>query len=302
MSQFYCFTLHIPDWSYERLVDFESKLSSVQPTKYVFQLEAGGLEGSLHLQGYFEMSSRRRVSTIVRMLGIPEIHLERRKGSAREAWDYCQKEDTRVDGPWFFGEVPRASQQGRRTDLEEIRKKLKEGQNELAIADEYFGQWVRYHKAFRRYQELLKPPRLQQVEVIVLWGEAGTGKTRWCFDRYGYDAVYAVPSDQSGQIWFDGYIGQPVMLLDDFYGWLKLHFLLKLCDRYPLKLPIKGGFAECQATTIVFTSNQEPLEWYHWDKFPARVQQAFIRRMRKIIYYSISPHTEKVVLTINKWD
>ncbi|KAF8784594.1 Replication-associated protein like [Argiope bruennichi] len=38
--------------------------------------------------------------------------------------------------------------------------------------------------------------------------------------------------------------------------------LLRLLDRYPLKVPIKGGYAEFNSEIIYITSNQHWSEWY----------------------------------------
>ena len=51
-------------------------------------------------------------------------------------------------------------------------------------------------------------------------------------------------------------------MVDDFYGWLPIDQILRICDRYPLLLPIKGSHVQFQAQTIIFTSNKPWTEWY----------------------------------------
>lgn len=67
-----------------------------------------------------------------------------------------------------------------------------------------------------------------------------------------------------GNLWLDGYHGQKTIIFDEFYGWIKYDLLLRICDRYPLQLPIKGGFVQCQATTFVFTSNKRRVITDKW--------------------------------------
>lgn len=55
--------------------------------------------------------------------------------------------------------------------------------------------------------------------------------------------------------------------MDDFYGWLKHDELLRVFDRYPHRVPVKGGFVQFQAKKIYVTSNTEVYEWYKFEKF-----------------------------------
>ena len=40
---------------------------------------------------------------VKKLFDINFIHLEIRRGTQQQARDYCQKHDTRVDGPWEYG-------------------------------------------------------------------------------------------------------------------------------------------------------------------------------------------------------
>lgn len=73
--------------------------------------------------------------------------------------------------------------------------------------------------------------------------------------------------------------------MDDFYGGVKFNFLLKMFDRYPLQLPVKGQHAH-KAWRIVFvTSNSEPREWYanHFDEHPDSLA-ALRRRLAHVVH------------------
>lgn len=68
----------------------------------VTQLERGSTTGALHLQGAVRMKNPTRLKAMKEALG-PTAHLEK-----TNQWDkavqYCKKEETRVKGPWEFGE------------------------------------------------------------------------------------------------------------------------------------------------------------------------------------------------------
>jgi len=85
----------------------------------------------------------------------------------------------------------------------------------------------------------------------------GVGKTRKVFDDE--TDIYMYP----GQGWFDGYFGQDIVLFDDFSGSeFKITYLLKLLDRYPMSVPIKGAFVQWVPRKIYITSNLDPDSWY----------------------------------------
>lgn len=104
------------------------------------------------------------------------------------------------------------------------------------------------------------PKRDWQPSVIVYWGRTGAGKTRAVFDNlHSTEDIYVHP----GGSWFDGYEGQPIVLFDDYAGSeFKLQYLLKLLDRYPMQVPVKGGFVSFVPREIYLTSNLDPADWY----------------------------------------
>lgn len=122
---------------------------------------------------------------------------------------------------------------------------------------------VKYHKGLVFASGLLAKRRSPEVcpEIKIYWGDSGTGKTKKAVEEYP-DAYILTKPNGNGVIWFDGYEGQETIILDEFYGWVQYDLLLRLLDRYPLKLQIKGGMVECSATRFVFTSNKRWEDWY----------------------------------------
>lgn len=153
------------------------------------------------------------------------------------------------------------------------------GATEIQIAESHFTDWCRFHRAFKRYKTLKTPQRDFKTEVAVLWGAPGTGKTRRVFDSHNAKDIYVVPRGQGGQIWFDGYENHKVILIDDFYGWIKWSLMLNIMDRYPLKLPVKGGFVEFVAKYCYITSNTAWDSWYNFAENPGMCPEAFNRRV-----------------------
>lgn len=251
--------------------------------KYIVcQLERCPETQRLHWQGYVQLDRQRTRNKLQSYFA--GLHCERRKGTVDDAITYCTKTETRVHGPYRDGDVPSP---GKRSDLDEIKKLIDDGAGELELADAHFAAYCRYYRAFGRYSGLRARPRDEKTQSFVYWGKPGTGKTRTVYDTYGNGRVYDFPRPNGGAFWFDGMVpGQhDVLLLDDFYGWLPLHLLLKLMDRYPLKVPIKGGMIEFNCKFVYITSNKHYDEWYDWAKLGRNLKGAFERRIDECVEF-----------------
>lgn len=223
--------------------------------------------GTPHLQGYVELTSKRTMGGLKKLIGVSTIHLEKAKGNCAQNQSYCKK-----DGNW--SEFGSPLSQGSRSDLEAIQAEIDKGASNEEIADKYFSKWVIYRRSFDAYRELKVQPRTWKTQVILLVGPTGVGKTRFVVDQAGDRELYVWGGDR----WFDGYVGQDLVLLDDFEGHgINYKFLLRLLDRYPMRVPVKGSFVEWHPRKIYITSNQRPETW-RWDP-PQYDVSALLRRI-----------------------
>ena len=217
----------------------------------------------LHLQGYVEFPKMTTLKQAKAILGDTTTHLERRRGSQEDALTYCTKLESRVPflQPFIIGEK---TKQGKRNDLKRAYEMLKE-KKKLSEVIEEIPHMIRYTKQLKDVQTMLVEPRDRNepmyVEVII--GTPGSGKTRSVYDKE--PEVYTVPIQQSNSVWFDGYQGQEAVLFDDFYGGIKYSNMLQLLDRYPIQVPIKGGYVNWRPKRIYITSNKDIETWYGSD-------------------------------------
>lgn len=112
-------------------------------------------------------------------------------------------------------------------------------------------------------RKLLAPRRdPNETPVIqIFWGASGTGKTRKAIEE-NKDAYILTKARDGKDVWWQGYTGQKVVIIDEFYGWIKYDFLLRMLDRYPLEVEFKGGSVQLAATKFIFTSNKPWQDWY----------------------------------------
>lgn len=269
-AKHWCFTLNNP-------TDEDYQIVSCLPARALYMCygEERGEGGTPHFQGYVAWRNRQSLRQCRKLL--LRAHWEVCRGSPEENRDYCSKEGGRFTE---YGELPRG--RGARTDLEEIKNKIKKGVRPAELADEYFSQWVQYRRAFNEYRALVQPSRTRlELRVYVLYGHTGVGKTRFATEygeRAGGYWISACPSLQ----WFDGYEQEPVAIIDDFNGECGYRWLLRVLDIYGLRVPIKGGFIPWNPTTIFITTNTNIEEWYEKDDVaPLKRRVAWINVTKK---------------------
>lgn len=266
-AQDWCFTdyVNIDQEYYERWWE-EDTLEYL-----VVQIEECPETKNLHAQGFCVFKTRKALSTLKKL--DRERHWEARKGTRTEASVYCKKDESRAGWRCEWGKFTE-SEQGKRSDLLAVKRKLDEGATEAKIADEHFSDWIRYHKAFREYKRLKANKRDFKTEVIVYWGPAGTGKSH----RANVEAPGAYRKDPATH-WFDGYDGYSDVIIDEFLGLIPWDLLLRMMDKYPLTVQVKGGYVAFAPRRIIITSNKSPQEWYDPNKYHMPALERRIDRM-----------------------
>lgn len=259
---------------YNKILDYCKR-----EAEYAVIGEEIGESGTEHIQAFIHYKSPRSLQKIKDDLS-HKIHIEVMYSTVDAASDYCKKEGKYIE----IGIKP---QQGERTDWRMVFQMIRNGATLEDILTS-FPHLIPQQRAIRDTMFNLNTRRVEAVanrdiDVIVLIGDAGAGKTKWIYENYPYDEIYIKPACKGSGQYFDGYNGQKVMVYDDFYGDIKYHDLLRYLDRYPVKLPIHGGFTEAKYDTVIITSNREPVEWYK----EYGVTPALRRRLKKIIHFRI---------------
>ncbi len=250
------------NWCFTCFDVTDEKISQLRNLKcqfIVFQKEKCPNTGSLHLQGYIELKNAKTLSAMKKFIG-KELNLRAAKGTAKENIAYCSKEESRAK-PFFFFTSGSPKKQGQRNELISVQEELNNGASLDDIAESHFGTWVRYHKSFETYKNMKTPKRNWVPKVYVYYGPTGTGKSRLA------NLILNNPWRYTNGDWFDGYYGQEDVLFDDFKSTdLPRERWLKICDRYPCDVPIKGSFRNWCPRRIIFTTNYDPKDWYGRDK------------------------------------
>lgn len=244
----WCFTINNPTEADRK------QIYALNPKYCVYQLEQGEQE-TIHYQGTIVFKTQ--ITQRALKAKLTRAHLEPTQ-DLKASIAYCQKKEGRVDGPWHIGVAP---QQGKRTDLIEMRDRIDAGESITTISHDYFGNFIRYARNIREYAKMHCPPRDFKSQVIVLYGLPRTGKTRFAVTFPNY--VFILSRTGNNQQFFDGYdpLVHDTVIFDDYHGGIPWSEFLQLTDRYATQVHTKGGSVMWRPKYIVITSNKTPQEW-----------------------------------------
>jgi hypothetical protein len=258
-----------------------------------WQLERGGLTERLHIQGCCEVTKKLRAGQVAAELGLPfglrgrSTFFKEMHGSIFVNIAYVTSEAycKRCHG----GHGPRVSQPsgtpacvcGGHQDkgvVESVDAVIfGTPSNDVSAADVVsmtrsgvdLASMVQSNptyaqRNFRFMQfaaSLFSPCRDRPPFVLYLWGASGTGKSRFASQLFSRSLTFFAWST----CWFDGYASNHVhVVLDDLRAerGMTPAFLLRMLDRYPCRLPVKGSSIQLNAPCVTITSAQRPSEFW----------------------------------------
>lgn len=259
----------------------EIKVALEPYDSFLGQLEKGE-SGYLHWQILLVHKHAIRFSTLKKAL--PGVHLEPKRGSMQQAVAYVTKKDTRVvkEKPLAKGEIS-TSEQGKRSDLDELREIVLTGSmslDDLIIDHPLAASYTRMCQSLIRARDAKKWKNELRLDlkVTVIFGETGTGKTRTVYQNNELKNVCRVTHYGSGK--FDHYSGHRILALDEFAGQIPVQELLTLCDIYPVELPARYEDKIACYQHVYILSNTPPWDWYDCD---VSLKKALSRRFTEVI-------------------
>lgn len=223
-----------------------------------------------HLQGFVTFKTPKRFSAVKKL---KEGHWEPAKGTSAQAADYCKKAKN-------FEEVGVVPYSGRRTDLQKATAIIRDSGSLKEVSDECPETYVKYSRGLRDYA-LLQIPSYDHDAVRGIWisGSPGTGKTH---AARMYDSSAYMKAQNK---WWDGYIGQETVILDDLDTDKLAHYLKIWSDKWSCTGETKGGTVQLQHTLFIVTSNFTIEELFK-DQSDETIR-ALIRRFKSVYKDSV---------------
>lgn len=210
----------------------------------------------VHYQSYIELFKPVSIKKLKDIVDDNKVHAESCKGSPGQNVEYCKKDGC------LYREEGTVSNPGKRNDLVSLREHFKSHKKlKTAIeSDDLIGPVARYPRLVNTLQLLYSVERSQPTELYIYWGVPGSGKSHRAYEEAkSMGSVYFKPSGA----WWDGYAGQTCVIFEDFRGECGLAMLLRLADKYPLRVPFKGGYTQFISQRIYITSNLDITGWFN---------------------------------------
>lgn len=244
----------------------------------VYQEEKGEKKQRNHYQITIQTMKKVTMNGLKKKLGCKTMHLEVCR-ALNASIAYCKKEEGRVAGPWSFGEF---AAERARTDWKVVKAMTKNGAPVARIAEHFYSDFVRYHSGIlKARQYLMKAPKTREVQVTILYGATGVGKSHWahslCSDQ---EDPYTMFHYNGDTLWFDGYDNQKVIIFDEWNAQIPITEMNRICDKWRYQARIKGGSTPAMWDHVVLCTNF--MGWTWWTSAPEGVRKAFQRRVTKI--------------------
>lgn len=240
----FCFTLN--NWDEAEYV----KIINQPSVSWMIVAKEHLSEGTPHLQGAVCLNKQVAWSTIKHTdRGLGRAHIEPMNGEPADSLVYCSKEDP---SPFIKGTMPNP---GKRTDLIQVYDAIKSDMTLLKLIESFPATYIRYNKGITQLRHVMARKQTKPPIVYWIYGTTGTGKSRLAHE---IARIYNEPiwtSNPPDLKWFDHYDQHNFALFDDFRPkHCAFDFLLRLCDRYPLSVPCKGGFTQWSPRVLFITT------------------------------------------------
>jgi len=175
---------------------------------------------------------------------------------ARGTVDDCERYATE-DGKKTL-ELGQRPQQGSRNDLKRIHECIEGGESIKSLVKRGRVNNAQQLHYAQQLLPLFQPKRDWKPVVKWFWGPTETGKSATAYAEAGDNRDEIWESGRNLK-WWQGYHGQPKVIIEDFRGdFCTFHELLRILDRYPYTVEVKNGSSQLLAREIWITSPFPP--------------------------------------------
>ena len=274
---------------------------------YFCMVEEIASSGTHHIHIFLYSHSPIRFGTVKNRF--PTAHIEPVRGSCRENRDYIRKEgkwaetakaETRVEGTFVeFGELPTEAQE-KAPKMAQVLQDVEDGKSTKEIIKDN-PNFAFKSRDIDSLRETLVSDQFRyenrEVKVHYLYGDSGTGKTRSIYEAHpAADICRITDYGTKGNIRFDAYHGQTVLVFEEFHSQVPIAAMLNYLDIYPLMLPARYNDRVACYTTVYITSNV-PLDQQYPEiqKCKMETWRAFLRRIDTVLEFRRGGMIQEVI-------
>lgn len=262
-----------------RILESTKNKKGVSSLRYsVYCWEVGKVNKRPHCHIWLHFRNARSFLSVQRLF--TRCNIEKGKGNDDQAAKYCKK-----DGR--FEEIGHPTCQGERTDLRILVGQIASGETCCSkIIREEALTYHMYGRTLEKAEDLFQRDVFRSIPTKGIWlyGGTGTGKSSYAFNGYDPRTHYNKCLGDGDSRWWDGYVGQRTIIIDEFRGELSFSFILKLIDRWPLNLPRRNREpTPCLAEEVIITSCYHP-HYIYKDETQKNMKQLYRRCTIKVCY------------------
>ena len=164
------------------------------------------------------------------------------------------------------------------------------------VAEKHPEQFVKHGAGLKALYHSLwcSIPRMldEDPTVIVMYGPTGVGKTHHAFLDYikddgQLDVKRVFTKTASTGKWWDGYYGQPDVIIEEYRSQLKFGDLLNILDKKPVTFEVKGTTTQLQASKFIITTPVHPAKWYPNLTRDDGAMDQLKRRITQILHFKV---------------
>jgi len=260
----YCFT-----WNNYTPADLELIQSKLSLFSYLVYGKETGDSGTPHLQGFFIIKGNKKSIIQLKRLFGDQPSFQAARALSATAAAYCKKgvqsheewDESGISGPTYgldadvfeHGHLRGAG--GSPNSLSEMAESIKSGVPMTDVSEMDPSTYIRNYRGLAAYANL-QTTDYEHNTVRGIWiiGKPGTGKSHHARKFGELMGGYFVKSQSK---WFDGYNGEPVIILEDFDidGQFLGHEMKLWSDKYSHTAEIKGGSVKLRHKFFVVTTN-----------------------------------------------
>lgn len=268
-------------------------------------------QGLHHVHAVLESDNPVRFGAVQRLYA--GMHIEPTKGNKSEATAYINKQGKYAEkGEKIIATLDEGElkgYQGKRSDIDLCVDLINQGKSPREVLRDFPSLVTKESYIKRLYYNKRDDDTPMWYDVKTYWhiGETGSGKSvstmHGLSEKYGRDNVYCV-SDYDAP--FDGYNGEPVLILDEYRGSFKYQTLLELTDC--LKRQVHARYCNVLKlwNEVHITSVLTPYECY--EKMVAESSrgadtiQQLLRRITAYVYHKkIGDDYTQIIIPSELW-
>lgn len=297
-GSYYCITVNNPvlHSQVDDLTHYGNVLDARCGLKAAIWSYEQGESGTKHIQGYLQLEKKCKWSALKNKLRPIGVWCTPAYGTTQENIEYIAHTGAHadkpglLDGPFYFNELKTVrAGQGSRTDIDSMCTAIKTGANIKKLALEHTNTMLKYFNNAQKLVQLLSnKTRDFMTELYIYTGVAGSGKSHAAYHeakQYLIDHEYdeepyylMVPANKNNPVWFQDYVDQKCVIIDDFYGSIDIDFFKRLIDKYPCTVNVKNGHAQFFAHRVYVTSNTGWRNWWGPELLANKENEAAIVR------------------------